>query len=49
MIIAGEWTSGGLARTISRETGKPIAEARREASRVGDLLRLSWFEGSHPG
>ena len=35
-----------LARTISRETGKPIAEAAGEASRVGDLLRLSGFEGS---
>jgi glyceraldehyde-3-phosphate dehydrogenase (NADP+) len=35
-----------LASTISRETGKPIAEARGEASRVGDLLRLSGFEGS---
>jgi glyceraldehyde-3-phosphate dehydrogenase (NADP+) len=35
-----------LARTISHETGKPIGEARGEASRVGDLLRLSGFEGS---
>ena len=35
-----------LARTISRETGKPISEAWGEASRVGDLLRLSGFEGS---
>jgi glyceraldehyde-3-phosphate dehydrogenase (NADP+) len=35
-----------LARTISRETGKPIGEATGEASRVGDLLRLSGFEGS---
>ena len=35
-----------LARTISRETGKPISEARGEASRVGDLLRLSGFEGT---
>jgi acyl-CoA reductase-like NAD-dependent aldehyde dehydrogenase len=35
-----------LARTISGETGKPIAEARAEASRVGDLLRLCGFEGS---
>ena len=26
--------------------GKPIGEARGEASRVGDLLRLSGFEGS---
>ena len=35
-----------LARTISAETGKPISEAQGEASRVGDLLRLSGFEGS---
>jgi acyl-CoA reductase-like NAD-dependent aldehyde dehydrogenase len=35
-----------LARTISAETGKPISEAKGEASRVGDLLRLSGFEGS---
>ena len=35
-----------LASTISRETGKAIAEARVEASRAGDLLRLSGFEGS---
>jgi len=35
-----------LAQTISRETGKPISEAHGEASRVGDLLRLSGFEGS---
>src|SRR3954454_13397652 len=35
-----------LAATISRESGKAIAEARAEASRAGDLLRLSGFEGS---
>ena len=35
-----------LARTISAESGKPISEAKSEASRVGDLLRLSGFEGS---
>ena len=35
-----------LARTISAESGKAIAEARGEASRAGDLLRLSAFEGS---
>jgi acyl-CoA reductase-like NAD-dependent aldehyde dehydrogenase len=35
-----------LARTISEEGGKAIAEARAEASRAGDLLRLSGFEGS---
>jgi acyl-CoA reductase-like NAD-dependent aldehyde dehydrogenase len=36
-----------LARTISQETGKPVGEAKGEASRVGDLLRLSAFEGAH--
>ncbi len=36
-----------LARTISRESGKPLGEAKGEASRVGDLLRLAGFEGSH--
>ena len=35
-----------LARTISAESGKAIGEARGEASRAGDLLRLSGFEGS---
>ncbi len=35
-----------LAMTISRETGKPITEARAEASRAGHILRLSGFEGS---
>jgi len=35
-----------LARTISLETGKPIGEATTEASRAGDLLRLSAFEGA---
>src|ERR687894_989212 len=35
-----------LAATISRECGKAITEARAEASRAGDLLRLSGFEGS---
>ena len=35
-----------LARTISAESGKAIGEARGEASRAGDLLRLSAFEGS---
>jgi len=35
-----------LARTISMESGKAIAEATGEASRAGDLLRLSAFEGS---
>ena len=35
-----------LARTISSESGKTIAEARVEASRAGSILRLSAFEGS---
>ncbi|MDQ6818160.1 MAG: aldehyde dehydrogenase family protein, partial [Actinomycetota bacterium] len=35
-----------VARAISLETGKPIAEATAEASRVGHVLRLSGFEGS---
>ena len=35
-----------FARTISMEEGKPIAEARGEASRTPDLLRLCAFEGS---
>src|ERR1700755_3294321 len=35
-----------LAATISRESGKAIAEARAEAGRAGDLLRLSGFEGT---
>src|SRR3954449_4614490 len=35
-----------LATTISRESGKAIAEARGEAGRAGDLLRLSGFEGT---
>jgi acyl-CoA reductase-like NAD-dependent aldehyde dehydrogenase len=35
-----------LAQVISRETGKPIAEASAEASRIGHILRLSGFEGS---
>jgi acyl-CoA reductase-like NAD-dependent aldehyde dehydrogenase len=35
-----------LAATISRESGKAIAEARGEAGRAGDLLRLSGFEGT---
>jgi glyceraldehyde-3-phosphate dehydrogenase (NADP+) len=35
-----------LARTISGEVGKPVAEARAEASRVPDLIRLSAAEGA---
>src|SRR6266536_2154964 len=35
-----------LAAAISSESGKAITEARAEAARAGDLLRLSGFEGS---
>jgi glyceraldehyde-3-phosphate dehydrogenase (NADP+) len=35
-----------LARTISDEVGKPLAEARGEASRIPDLIRLSAAEGA---
>lgn len=35
-----------LARTISEEMGKPLTEARGEASRGADILRLSAFEGT---
>ncbi len=35
-----------LAQTISMEEGKPIMEARGEASRTPDLLRLCAFEGA---
>jgi acyl-CoA reductase-like NAD-dependent aldehyde dehydrogenase len=35
-----------FARTVSLEEGKPLAEARGEAGRVPDLLRLCAFEGS---
>lgn len=35
-----------FARTVSSEEGKPLAEARSEAGRVPDLLRLCAFEGS---
>ncbi len=35
-----------LARTASLEVGKPLGEARGEAGRIGDLLRLSAFEGT---
>jgi len=35
-----------LAQTLSAETGKPITEARTEAGRAAELLRLSAFEGS---
>ncbi|KAB1642310.1 aldehyde dehydrogenase family protein [Gulosibacter chungangensis] len=35
-----------IAQTISLELGKPIREARIEASRAGDLIRLAGFEGA---
>ena len=35
-----------LAKTISSECGKTIAEARVEASRAGPIFRLSAFEGA---
>ncbi len=35
-----------LAQIISGETGKSIVEARGEASRCGEIFRLSSFEGS---
>ena len=35
-----------LARTISAEVGKPLTEARGEASRIADLIRLSAVEGA---
>jgi glyceraldehyde-3-phosphate dehydrogenase (NADP+) len=35
-----------IARTITLEVGKPIAEARGEASRLGEMFRLASFEGT---
>ncbi len=35
-----------LAQTVSLEEGKPITEARAEAGRLPDLLRLCAFEGT---
>lgn len=35
-----------MAQTISRENGKSLLEARSEASRSGEIIRLSAFEGS---
>jgi acyl-CoA reductase-like NAD-dependent aldehyde dehydrogenase len=35
-----------IAQIISAESGKAITEARGEASRSGDLIRLAAFEGS---
>lgn len=36
-----------IAQTISQETGKSIREARGEAGRSGEIIRLSAFEGAH--
>lgn len=35
-----------IARTISAEEGKPLAEARGEAARIPDLIRLAAAEGA---
>jgi acyl-CoA reductase-like NAD-dependent aldehyde dehydrogenase len=35
-----------LARTLSSEQGKPLAEARGEVGRCPELIRLAGFEGS---
>jgi len=35
-----------LAETVSREEGKPLAEAKGEVSRIPDFLRLCAFEGT---
>src|SRR5262245_35823548 len=35
-----------LAHTISAEVGKPLTEARGEASRIADLIRLAAAEGA---
>ena len=35
-----------IAQTISAETGKPITEARGEASRSASIIRLAAHEGS---
>ncbi len=36
-----------LAKIISDESGKPIVEARGEAVRMGEMLRLAAYEGGH--
>src|SRR4051812_14857755 len=36
-----------IAQTISAEAGKALTEARGEASRSGELIRLAAFEGTH--
>ncbi len=35
-----------IARTMCLEVGKPITEARGEASRLGEMFRLASFEGT---
>ena len=43
------WPTSGprqIAQTISAEAGKTITEARGEASRSGELIRLAAFEGT---
>ncbi|MGU9957486.1 MAG: aldehyde dehydrogenase family protein [Arenicellales bacterium WSBS_2016_MAG_OTU3] len=35
------------AKIISDESGKPIVEARGEAVRMGEMLRLAAYEGGH--
>jgi acyl-CoA reductase-like NAD-dependent aldehyde dehydrogenase len=49
LMKAADIISGRIedfARTVSLEEGKPLSEARGEASRMPDLLRLCAFEGS---
>ena len=41
-----EASADDLARTIALEVGKPLAEARGEAGRIPELLRLSASEGA---
>ena len=36
-----------MAETISDESGKPLSEARGEASRLGEIFRLAAFEGAN--
>jgi acyl-CoA reductase-like NAD-dependent aldehyde dehydrogenase len=43
-LIAGRVDD--LARTLTREEGKPLAEATGEVARIPDLLRLCAFEGT---
>jgi acyl-CoA reductase-like NAD-dependent aldehyde dehydrogenase len=46
MIIGGE-RAPAIASLISAENGKSIREATVEASRCGDVIRTSAFEGAH--